>query len=107
MALETMQGNWTSSRGEGGNLMFFLKLSGNLGFPLELNRGCSFNTHVFSAKSGCLSSFQGHLGIILELWQGSRDTPRVEEGDPGSLSSYHWDIRIPIDFQEESGIVSC
>ena len=84
MALETMQGNWTSSRGEGGNLMFFLKLSGNLGFPLELNRGCSFNTHVFSAKSGCLSSFQGHLGIILELWQGSRDTPRVEEGDPGS-----------------------
>ena len=56
--------------------------------------------------SGLLSSLHGHLGILLELWQGSRDAFRVEEGDPGSLSSCHWDIGIPIDFQEESGIVS-
>ena len=55
--------------------------------------------------SGLLSNFEGHLGILLESWQGSRDAFQVEEGDLGSLSSCHWDIGIPTDFQEESGIV--
>ena len=105
MALETMQGTWTSSRGEGGNLMFFLKLSGNLGFPLELNRGCSFNTHVFSAKSGCLSSFQGHLGIILKLWQGNRDASGVEVEIPASVSCCDRDLAVCIDFPGVSGII--
>ena len=45
--------------------------------------------------------------ILLESWQCSRVTSRVEEGDPGSLSSCHWDIGIPINFQEEAGIISC
>ena len=42
----------------------------------------------------------------LESWEGSRDASQVVEGDPGSLSSCHWDIGIPIDFLEESGIIS-
>ena len=77
---------------------FLSSCAGNLGFTLELQRGCSLNTLVFSVMSGLLSSFQGHLGILLESWQDSRDASRVEEGDAGSLSSCHWDIGIPIDF---------
>ena len=37
--------------------------------------------------------------------QGNTDTSRGEAGDPGSLSSCHRDIGIPINFQQESGIV--
>ena len=61
---------------------------------------------TFSVTSGLLSSCKGHLGIILEAWQGNRDAPRGEAGDPGSHSSCHRHIGIPINFQEESGIVS-
>ena len=32
--------------------------------------------------------------------------PRGDAEDPGSLSRCHWHVRIPINFQEESGIVS-
>ena len=34
-----------------------------------------------------------------------RDASRCEVGDPGTLSSCHTDIGIPINFQEESGII--
>ena len=34
------------------------------------------------------------------------DASRVEAGDPVSLSICHGDIGIPINFQEESGIVT-
>ena len=34
------------------------------------------------------------------------DASRGEAGDPASLSSCHSDIGIPINFQEESGIVT-
>ena len=34
------------------------------------------------------------------------DTPGEEAGDQASLSSWHSDIRIPINFQEESGMVT-
>ena len=39
-------------------------------------------------------------------WQGNTDTSRDEVGDPGSLSSCHSDIGIPINFQQDSGIVT-
>ena len=67
--------------------------------------GMALQTRFCAATSGLLSSFEGHLGILLEAWQGNRDMSRGEAGDPGSLSSCHSDIGIPIDFQEESGIV--
>ena len=90
-----------------GDISWFLSnCGGNLRFSLELRQRCPLNTCVLSATSGLLSSFQGHLGILLELWQDSLDTSRVEGGDPGFLSSCHWDVGIPINFQEESGIVS-
>ena len=56
--------------------------------------------------SGLLSSCEGIHGILLEACQGNRDTSRGEAEDPGSLSSCHRDIGIPINFQEESGIIS-
>ena len=57
-------------------------------------------------KSGLLSSYEGHLRNLLEAWQGNTDASRGETGDPGSLSSCHSDIGIPINFQEEPGIVT-
>ena len=43
---------------------------------------------------------------LLEAWQGNTDASRGEAGDPGSVSSCHSDIGIPINFQEDSGIVT-
>ena len=42
---------------------------------------------------------------LLEAWQGNTDASRGEAGDPGSVSSCHSDIGIPINFQEDSGII--
>ena len=41
-----------------------------------------------------------------EAWQRNADASRSEVGDGVSLSSCHSDIGIPINFQEESGIVT-
>ena len=65
-----------------------------------------FQTCVCSATSGLLSSYEGHLRNLLEAWQGNRDASQCEAGDPGSLSSCPRDVGIPINFQEESGIVT-
>ena len=43
---------------------------------------------------------------LLEAWQGNMDASQQEAGNTGSLSSFHSDIRIPINFQQESGIVT-
>ena len=43
---------------------------------------------------------------ISTSWQGNTDTSRGEAGDPVSLSSWHRYIWIPINFQEESGIIT-
>ena len=43
---------------------------------------------------------------LFEALQGNRDASRGEAGDAGSLSSCHTDIGIPINFQEESDIVT-
>ena len=53
-----------------------------------------------------MSSYKGHLRNLLEAWQGITDASQGEAGNPMSLSSCHSDIGIPINFHEESGIVT-
>ena len=105
IALYTMQGNRDSSRGEGKDLYFISRSGGNLGCILEIRWGWPFKTRACSATSGLLSSCEGYLRILLKAWQGKRDASRHEARDPESLSSFYRDIGVPINFQEESGIV--
>ena len=64
IALYAIQGNRASSLGEGDVSWVFSSCSGTLDYILELQRGWSFETHVWSMKSGLLSSFEGHFGIL-------------------------------------------
>ena len=66
----------------------------------------TIQTRVCSVTSGLLSSYKGHLRNLLEACQGNMDASRGEVGDPDSLSSCHSDIGNPINFQQESGIVT-
>ena len=85
--------------------MIFLELQWEPVYS-RVTAGRAFNTRVCSLTSGLLSSCVGHLGILHKAWQGNRDASRGEAGDPVSTFSCHRDIGIPINFQEESGIVS-
>ena len=64
IALETMQGNRASSRGERKVPWVFLSCGRNLGYILELRRGCPFETGVCSVKSGHLSRYEGQLRSV-------------------------------------------
>ena len=105
-ALPAMQGNQASSSGKGEVSSFFSTCSMNLGHILEFWRGWTFKTRVCSAMSGLLSSYEGHLRNLQKAGQGNTDASRDDAGDPVSLSSWHRDIGIPINFQEESGILN-
>ena len=72
----------------------------------ELRRGGPFETRVCSAKSGLLSSCDGHLGNLNYAWQENTDASGGEPGGQASLISWHGYIGIPINFHEESGIVT-
>ena len=61
VALHPMQGNQTSSPGEGYVSWDFSSCGRNLGYMLELQQGWPFETPLCSAKSGLLSSYYGHL----------------------------------------------
>ena len=61
IALDTMQGNRASSRGEGKVSWAFSSFGRNLGYILELPRGCPFETGVCSVKSAHLSRYEGQL----------------------------------------------
>ena len=43
--------------------------------------------------------------MLLKAWQGNRDVSCGVVGDPVSISSCNRHIGIPINFQEETGIV--
>ena len=73
---------------------------------LELWRGWPFETRVCSAMSGLLSSYDGHLGKLNYAWQENTDGSVGEPGGQGSLIIWHSYIGIPINFQEESGIIT-
>ena len=106
IALHAKQGNRASSPGEGYVSWDFSSFGRNLGYNLELQRGCPFETPLCSAKSGLLSSYDGHLRNLNWAWQDNADASGVEVGNQASLSSFHRDIGIPINFQEESGLVT-
>ena len=61
IAMDTMQGNWASSRGERKVSLVFSSCGRNLRYILELRRRCPFETGVCSVKSGNLSRYEGQL----------------------------------------------
>ena len=64
IAMDTMQGNRASSGREGKVSWVFSSCGRNLGYILELRRGCPFLTGVCLVKSGHLSRYDGHLGKL-------------------------------------------
>ena len=75
-------------------------------YILGLSRGWPFETRVCTAKSGLLSSYDGHLWKLPYAWQENTDASGCEPGGQASLISWHSYIGIPINFHEESGIVT-
>ena len=101
-----MQGNRDSSCGEGEVSLVFSSCGRHLVYIPELCRGWPFETWVCSAKSGLLSSYDGHRGKLNYSWQDNTDPSGGELGGQASLISCHNFIGIPINFHEESGIVT-
>ena len=64
IALNAMQGNRASSRGEGEVSWIFSSCGRPVRYILELRRGCPFETGVCLMKSGHLSRCDGHLGML-------------------------------------------
>ena len=75
-------------------------------YILELRRGWTVETRVCSAKSGLLSSYDGQLGKLNYARQENTDASGGEPRGQASLISWHSYIGIPINFHEESGIVT-
>ena len=65
----------------------FSSCGGNLEYILELRRRWPFKTHVCSATSRLLSSYEENHRNLQEAWQGNTDASRRDGGDGGSLSS--------------------
>ena len=64
IALHAMQWKWVSSWGERKVSWVFSIFGRNLGYILELRRGCPLETLVCSAKSGHLSRYDRHLSNV-------------------------------------------
>ena len=101
-----MQGNRASSCSERKASWVFSSCGRNLVYILELRRGWIIETRVCSAKSGLLSSYDGHLGKLNYAWQENTDSSGCEAVGQASLIRWHRYIGIPINFLEESGIVT-
>ena len=101
-----MQGNQASSPGEGDVSWDFTSGGRNLGYILELHQGWPFESPLCSAKSGLLSTYDGHLRNLNWACQDNEDASGGEVGIQASLSSFHRDIGIPINFQEDSGLIT-
>ena len=57
-------------------------------------------------KSGLLCSYDRHLGNLNYAWQENTEVYGGEAGGQASLISWQSYIDIPINFHEESGIVT-
>ena len=86
--------------------MSFLELRQAPGVYSRVTAEWPFETRVSSAKSGLLSSYDGHLVKLNYAWQENTDASGCEPGGRASLISWHSYIGIPINFHEESGIVT-
>ena len=86
--------------------MGFLVLRREPGYILELQPGSPFETGVCSAKSGQLSRPDGHHRNSNYALQDYKNASGSQAGDQASVCSWHRVIRIPINFQEASGIVT-
>ena len=75
-------------------------------YILEVRRGWPFETRICSAKSGLLPSYDGHLGKLNYAWLEYTDISGGAQGCQASLISWPRYIGIPINFHEESGIVT-
>ena len=101
-----MQGNRESSCGKGEVSWVFASCGRHLVYILDLRRGWTFETRVCSVKSALLSSYDDHLGKLNYAWQENTDASGGVPGSQASLISWHSYIGIPINFHEESGIVT-
>ena len=63
IALHALQKNRAPSHGEGKVSWLFLSCSRNLGYILELQRGCPFETLVCSLKSGTCLGMRDNSGM--------------------------------------------
>ena len=106
IALHPTHGNQASSPCKGYVSWDFSSCGRNLGYILELQRGWPLETQLCWTKSGLLSSYDGHLRNLNEAWKDNTDASGVELGDQASVSSFQKDLGIPINFQEESGLVT-
>ena len=106
IALHATQQNPDSTRSVREVSWVFSSCGRNLGYILELWRGCPLETAVCSVKSGPLSRYDGHLRNVNYTWQGNMDASGSQGGDQVSFSSWHSDVGIPINFHEESGIIT-
>ena len=61
IAADTVQGNQASSHRDWKDSWVFSSCGRNLGYILELLRGCPFETGVCSVKSGHLSRYEGQF----------------------------------------------
>ena len=75
-------------------------------YILELRHEWPFETRVCSAKSGFLSRYYGHLRKLNYAWQENTDASGGEPGGQESLISWYSYIGIPINFHEESDLVT-
>ena len=75
-------------------------------YILELRRGWPFEIRVYSAKSQLLFSYDRHIAKLNYACQENTDASGGEPGGQASLISWHSYIGIPINFHEESGIVT-
>ena len=101
-----MQGNRASSCSEGEVSWVSSSCGRHLVYILELQRKWPIETRLCTAKSGLLSSYDGHLRKLNYAWQENTDSSGGEPGCQASLISWHSYIGIPINFHEESGIVT-
>ena len=86
--------------------MGFLELRQEPVVYSRVTGGWPFETPLCSAKSGLLSSYDGQLRNLNYSWQDNTDVSGGEELDQASLSIFQKDLGIPINFQEESGLVT-
>ena len=75
-------------------------------YIFELRGRWPFETRVFSAKRGHLSSYDGHLGKLNYAWQEKTDASGGEPAGQASLIIWQSYIGIPINFPQKSGIIT-